>query len=81
MEQRPVYLQQPLFGDVDSYLVPKGFQFIDYFYTSDWSGDVLYVRTDLLKTFQRIRSQLSKICDWVRFRILDIFERVSSLRP
>jgi FkbM family methyltransferase len=47
VEFKEMYLNQPLFGEVDRYLCEKSFILIKL-YPCDWFGNALYVRKDLV---------------------------------
>jgi len=52
VEYKPMYVGAPLFGELDGFLQAHGFELVRRFNTSEWFGDALYVRRDLLKTKQ-----------------------------
>lgn len=47
VQYREMYLGAPLFGEFDAFLRGQGFVRVKQLYTSEWFGDVLYVREDL----------------------------------
>jgi FkbM family methyltransferase len=47
VEFKKMYLNQPLFGEIDSYLIKNGFILVKL-YPYDWFGNALYVRKDLV---------------------------------
>jgi FkbM family methyltransferase len=47
VEYREMYFGQPLFPEIDEYLTSRGFYLRAKFNTSEWFGDVLYVREEL----------------------------------
>ncbi len=47
VEYKEMYVGQPLFPEVNDYLVANNFVLYQKMNTSDWFGDVLYVRRDL----------------------------------
>lgn len=44
---KEMYFGQPLFPEINEYLTTRGFHLHKKFNTSEWFGDVLYLRSDL----------------------------------
>lgn len=55
---KEMYLGQPLFKEINGYLTSNNFYPVKRFNTSEWFGDVLYVRGDLLTLFAKIKSRV-----------------------
>jgi FkbM family methyltransferase len=47
VEYREMYFGQPLFPEIDEYLTSRGFHLQAKFNTSEWFGDILYIREEL----------------------------------
>jgi FkbM family methyltransferase len=47
VEFKPMYLGQPLFGDIDKFLRKNGFRLHGKFNLSEWFGDAMYVRSGM----------------------------------
>jgi len=59
IEFKKIYLGQPLFREVDSYLSARGFCLLKL-YPSGWSGNALYVQNDLVQGMRLATSQVRK---------------------
>jgi len=66
VEFKELYLNQPLFGEVDAYLSEKGFILIRL-YPCGWFGNALYVRKDLVVGLKRV---------WLHFKKCFILARL-----
>ena len=53
VEYKPMYLEQPLAGEVRSFLEAGGFRLVAQLNSSDWFGDEIYCRRDLLPWHRR----------------------------
>jgi FkbM family methyltransferase len=61
VEFKPLYLGQPLFGDIDKFLRSHGFRLHGKFNRSEWFGDVMYVQSGMTcnpikRALRRLRS-------------------------
>ncbi|MCC7104922.1 MAG: FkbM family methyltransferase [Chloroflexi bacterium] len=90
VEFRPVYVGQPLFREIDGYLIAPGFSAVRLMNRNDWFGNALYVRRDLLArtpVSRRARLELLSLrdaLDFWRWRLLQakakLGRRARSLR-